>query len=520
MGTDNIHPRLLQVTAPFIANPLTKLFNKSLSSGYFPEDFKKAKIIPVPKGGDLTDIGNYRPISLLSCVSKILEKAVHVQLYDYLQKHRLLSERQSGFRPKHSTATCLIEITDFLLNNLDQGIITGAIFLDLKKAFDIISHAILLSKLPYYGITATELEWFNSYLSSREQFVCFQGTESTSMHVKSGVPQGSILGPLLFCLCINDICNLEFNDQTKIALYADDTALICEGKNIESSQKTLQKEYDLLCEWFKINKMQINAKKTKVMVLGTKRKIKNQVMKIKHDNNFLDSVSDFKYLGVILDQNLNWSLHLSCINKKINRVTACVRRIQSYLTEKTLVQLYYSLILPHLDYCSVVWGNCNKTDLLKLQRSQNRYARLVLKVDYTTSKDVLLRTLKWQSVENRINYQFCIAVFKILNDMAPHYLCDLAPKRPVYYVTRYSTLNPLFIPKPNTDLKKNDLFLLQHQVFTISFLHKFERPQHSFLSKTKFARFHCLFKSLSHCLYYNHNYKIYLKSFKKCYISF
>ena len=171
-------------------------------------------------------------------MSKILEKVVHTQLYKYLQEHKFLSQRQSGFRPKHSTATCLIEITDFLLNNLDSGVITGAIFLDLKKAFDVISHEILLSKLPYYGIISVELNCFSSYLSDRQQCVSFQGVQNDFLHVKSGVPQGSILGPLLFCLFLNDMCNLKFNNQTKIALYADDTALFCKGSNILNSQKS------------------------------------------------------------------------------------------------------------------------------------------------------------------------------------------------------------------------------------------------------------------------------------------
>ena len=454
MGPDNLHPRLLKEAAPLIAKPLTKIFNKSLISGLFPDDFKKAKVVPVPKDGDLTDISNYRPISLLSCVSKILEKAVHNQLYNYLQEHRLLSQRQSGFRRKHSTATCLVEITDYLLDNLDKGIITGAIFLDLRKAFDVISHLVLLAKLPYYGINDNEIGWFTSYLSNRKQCVSYQGTQSNWSHVKSGVPQGSILGPLLFCLCINDLCSLQFSDQTKIALYADDTAIFCGGKNIENIQRILQKEYNLMDEWFKLNRMQINAKKTKVMMFGTKQKIKNKIIKVKHGNDFLENVTTFKYLGVILDQSLNWSLHVSYINKKINRAIACIRRIHSYLNESTLAQLYNALILPHLDYCSVVWGKCNKTDLLKLQRSQNRYARLVLRTDYSTPKEELLRQLKWLSIENRIDYQYCIAVYKILNDMAPYYLNGLASKRPVYYITRYSTLNPLFIPKPNTKFKQ------------------------------------------------------------------
>ena len=464
-GLDDLHPRLLKSAAPCIAEPLTHILNKSLNSGCFPSDFKNAKIVPVPKGGDSSVLSNFRPISLLSCVSKILERAVHMQLYEYLQKFELLSHRQSGFRPKHSTATCLVEITDFLLNNLDSGLITGAIFLDLKNAFDIISHEILLSKLPFYGIKTTELDWFSSYLCKRQQCVSFQGALSDFENVSSGVPQGSILGPLLFCLSINDMCNLQFENETKIALYADDTALFCKGSNFLSSQTTLQKEYDLLREWFRINQMEINANKTKVMVFGTKRKVKNQILRISHGEDYLENVTHTKYLGVTLDQSLNWSLHISNTISKINRAIACITRIKSFLTEKILAQLYYSFILPHIDYCSVVWGKCNKTDLIKLQRTQNRYARLVLNADNTTTKETLLNGLAWQSVDSRINYQYCISVFKILNDLAPYYLNDLATKRPIYYVTRHSTLNPLFIPKPNTEFKKRSFSFVAPSIY-------------------------------------------------------
>ena len=464
-GLDDMHPRLLKSAGPCIAEPLTRILNQSLRSGFFPSVFKKAKIVPVPKGGDLNDLGNFRPISLLSCISKILERAVHTQLYDYLQEYKLLSSRQSGFRPKHSTATCLIEITDFLLNNLDSGLITGAIFLDLKKAFDIISHEILLSKMPFYGIKTTELQWFSSYLCNRQQCVSFQGIQSDFENVTSGVPQGSILGPLLFCIFINDMCNLKFENQTKIALYADDTALFCKGKNIHDCQVTLQKEYDLMREWFRINEMQINYKKTKVMVFGTKRKVKNHVLKIAHEEEYLENVTSIKYLGVTLEQSLNWSLHVSNTISKINRAIACIRRIKSFLTEKILAQLYFSFILPHIDYCSVVWGKCNKTDLLKLQRTQNRYARLVLNADNSIPKETLLNNLGWQSVASRISHQYCISVFKILNDLAPYYLNDLATKRPIYYVTRHSTLNPLFIPKPNSEFKKRSFSFIAPSIY-------------------------------------------------------
>ena len=208
--------------------------------------------------------------------------------------------------------------------------------------------------------------------------------------------------------------------------------------------------------------MEINAKKTKVMVFGTKHTTKNQILKICHGRDYLENVTEIKYLGVTLDQSLSWTPHILNVTNKINRVIACTRRIKSYLNQSLLKHLYYSLMLPHIDYCSVVWGKCKKKDLLKLQRTQNRYARLA---DYLTPKDILLSTLQWQSVENRIDYHYCIFVYKILNNLAPYYLEPFACKRPVYYVTRHSTLNPLFIPKPKTEFKKRSFSFIAPSIY-------------------------------------------------------
>ena len=218
VGLDGLHPKLLKVGAEFISEPLTFLYNRSLTTSDIPLDFVTARISPIHKGGTY-EINNFRPISVLPVLSKILEKAVHKQLYAHLDEHKLLSSHQSGFRPSHSTATCVTDIVDYLLENMNTGQVTGAILLDLKKAFDVIPHKKLLEKLPYYGVRIKELKWFENYLIGRKQCVSISQCFSDFVTLKSGMPQGSILGPLLFCLYINDYTQMTLQSIITMLVY-------------------------------------------------------------------------------------------------------------------------------------------------------------------------------------------------------------------------------------------------------------------------------------------------------------
>ena len=222
-GIDEIPAKLLKIAGVYISSSLAHICNVSLKKGKVPDEWKAAKVTPIYKGGDKGDLNNFRPISVLPIISKILERSVHNQLYAYVQDRNILSSEQSGFRPNHSTQTALIDVTDHILTGMEDGKVTGIVFLDLQKAFDTVSHDLMLMKLYDLGVRKVELTWFTSYLNERKQAIALQGILSDQKCITIGVPQGSILGPLLFSIYVND---LSKNLTCKTVLYADDTALM------------------------------------------------------------------------------------------------------------------------------------------------------------------------------------------------------------------------------------------------------------------------------------------------------
>ena len=367
VGLDEISMYILKESISEMIESFTFLINKSLSEGVVPDKWKVAKVIPIHKKGDKLDFNNYRPISLLPCASKVMERVVQRQLLDYLKCHSLLSQNQSGFRPKHSTVTALAAVTDDWFYSIDKGNYIGTIFVDLQKAFDMVDHLILVSKLESMGVTGVELQWFKHYLSNRRIRTSVNNVLSDERLTTKGVPQGSLLGPLLFIICINDI-NSAFN-TCKVHLYADDTVIYYSHTNPKVVENVLNKEINSLDAWMNKNNLKINYDKTVCMLLGTHDMLKKQpLLNIKIKEQQLSQVKSFKYLGVHVDEKLKWDVHIKQTCNKLSKMVSYLCRLRQFVNMSELKLIYNSIILPHFDYGDVVWQSASSNSLIQLQK--------------------------------------------------------------------------------------------------------------------------------------------------------
>ena len=459
VGIDGISCKLLKAAAPEIAQSVTKIINKSFTSGIFPDVWKTAKVTPVRKSGPLHDFGNFRPISVLPLLSKIIEKRVHSHFYSYLDTHGLLYVAQSGFRAMHSCETALLNLTTRWLKSMNDGLMTGVILLDLRKAFDLVNHTLLLEKLKLYQCCGKTLEWFTSYLNERKQMVNFKNNISDPELVKSGVPQGSILGPLLFILFMNDI-PLEINEGA-LEMYADDSTVSVSGKTVKEIETKLNTSARQIATWCSENKMAVNVEKTKSLLVTTqqkrsmlKRNQQDQAIGVRMNGQPLLQIHQQKLLGVVIDQDLTWNVQVKNICNTVSRNLALFRRIKSYLPFDTRKLFYQNFIQVYFDYCSVVWGSSTKiSSLLKLQK---RAARLIYDLPGREHSGPLFKKLKWLPVQQRIIFKTAIVVYKALNGLAPKYMTDsfTDQNQIKQRLTRSSSHNNLYVPR--SKLKKAD----------------------------------------------------------------
>ena len=306
-GIDTIPARIVKDIAEEISAPLTFLINSSLSIGLFPTAEKTAKVTPLYKSGDRSNIDNYRPISVLNIISKTFERVVFNQLSNYLKENNLLTDYQYGFRKNRSTRDAVTKLTDHIKESMDKSKVTGALYMDLRKAFDTVNHSCLLHKLPYYGIIDKEVDWIASYLFERSQSVFLEGVISNKEFITHGVPQGSILGPLLFVVLINDLPKqLKF---CNVLMYADDTVLYYSHKHPKEIESCINFDSNAIHDWMKENCMVLNPKKGKTEFVMYASRVRKTPVQITIDNNVINQPDIYTYLGVKLDNHLNMNDH-------------------------------------------------------------------------------------------------------------------------------------------------------------------------------------------------------------------
>ena len=379
-GIDKLSSKICKDAFVVLPDKLAHIFNMSLREAIFPERWKSAKVVPLFKGGSREEVGNYRPVSLLSLPGKFLEKVVHTRISAFLGEHNFLSEHQGGFRKGHSTVSTIADLTDELFDEINRGKTTLAAFIDLSKAFDTVNTSILLAKLEQAGIRRNTLRWCKNYLTGRRQRTVANGASSGYLPVVCGVPQGSVLGPLFFLLYINDLENVMGDCNLK--LYADDTVLYQSGDNCEEVEGRLQDSLNLFSKWCSANVLSINAKKTKLMAFGSRSKVKKcRRTKIMLNGERVKLVPSYKYLGVTLDPTLNYRQHVSSIIKCVQHKISLLGKVKRYLNNDVALKIYKSMILPYLDYADVIFCKANATDLDKLQKLQNRCLRLCMGQD-------------------------------------------------------------------------------------------------------------------------------------------
>jgi exonuclease III len=448
--------RLLSLSANITCSSLTYIINMSIETSTLPDDWKLARVTPIYKNkGNREDAVNYRPISVLPHIAKLIETCIKEQILNFFKVSKLITPHQSAYLEKHSTITALHKMVDDWYTNINNGSITAACFLDLTKCFDTVDHNILLTKLSSYGFNSSALNWLKAYLTNRKQKVRLNSTLSESKTINIGVPQGSILGPILFLIFINDIPScLRY---CTCCIYADDITLYFSSTLLKDAEDKLQSDLDQVIRWFTQNKLLVNAKKSNCMIISSNVNVNTQSLTVTINDTPLDQVNNFKLLGLYIDSQLSWKIHLDHLLKLLAPKVGVLCRLSKLLPPITLQTIYNTIIQPHIDYAISIWGSCAGSYLIPIQRLQNRAARAVTHTfDYNVSVSGILHNLKIMNITERYTYFTLNLIYKSLNNLCPDYLSSLFQYVSSIHsrATRQSTRNLLYIPKPNLECFK------------------------------------------------------------------
>ena len=454
-GLDQIDTYIIKLVRLDILPALTHIVNLSLSTQEFPTNWKKSKIIPLHKKEDLLNPKNYRPIAIIPIFSKILERIVFNQMIEYIAANQLIHPNHHAYRSHHNTTTALVQLYDVWVESIQAGKLAGVCFLDMSAAFDIVDHTLLLKKLDLYGFDHKMLGWTRSYLAGRSQAVCIDGCLSKLMSVEHGVPQGSILGPLLYTLFTNELpetvhdhsdLNPVVQDESSwprysmgcekcgtVACYADDTTYSCADSDPVRLTEKLSSKYMAMSDFLISNQLKLNDDKTHLMVMTTSQKRKKMdqsaIVQIRTPTDLIDQSETEKLLGAYLHQDMKWGEHIldnkeSLVSSLGSRVGA-LKMISKVATFRNRKMIADGIFMSKLVYLIPLWGGCSKFLLKSLQTLQNKAARAVTKMDWNTPTSEILKQCGWLSVNQLSVYHTVIMAYKVIQVKSPKYLYNM-----------------------------------------------------------------------------------------------
>ena len=450
-GPDNISPRFLKEARAELAPVLAALFNLCLKASRFPKIWKRATVIPLHKKDSKNLTNNYRPVSLISIVARVFERVVFKHIYNHLHDNFLLSPNQSGFLPGRSSVTQLLEICDIMCKALDKGTEIRVIFLDISKTFDKVWHEGIVRKLRAFGISGGLLDWFEDYLKDRKQRVAVNGSLSSWGDVLAGVPQGSVLGPLLFLIYINDMTSvIEFS---QIRLFADDTCLFLEIDNREDNANKINSDLAKVNEWSRDWLLTFAASKTKSLLVSNKLD-RDHVPPAMLNDTLIEDVESFDYLGLRLSYNLRWHHHIEKVVAKAQKALTPLIKLKNKLDRRTLEDLYMSFVRPVLEYASPVWAGTYDSDFDSMERVIVRAMRIATGGTWNCSVTELYTETGWLSIKKRAENASLLQLSKIRFGMAPDYLLRLKERKKYCCLTAHQLQKGYSVPNMVNPLKQ------------------------------------------------------------------